>query len=241
MNQRKLKVKLFTLKLLFAVFALSSFNQAFAESPGDAPPGCQWVGILITLSAMDGYVWHLECDDIDRVDLNSLPPIGPGVLPIIPPGGGGGGGGGTTAEQERKARCEQAKTDYSSNNCSSRDFNPPANDFTMRFTAQAQHAFFRPIVRDFHTQIFNGATSINNFSSVLTQLRGACDGNYTNIFNRNVCRNDADMYFDQQFGGGLQSFLDSPAGADAKPNVNGSACQAIRARHDADQCGAWPS
>jgi hypothetical protein len=159
---------------------------------------------------------------------------------------GGGGSAADAQEQARKARCEQAKTEYTSNNCSSRDLNPPAHDSAIRFSivpisSQAQYNYFRPIIREFHTQIFNDASgnAINNFSSVLTQLRDACDANNTVL--AGICKIDANSYFGQPFfGGGLQNFLDSAAGTDAKPNVKGSVCQEIRARHAADQCGAWP-
>jgi hypothetical protein len=148
------------------------------------------------------------------------------------------------AEDARQARCSQARTEYSTKDCGARDFNPPPHDFAVRFSAQVQHVFFRPILRDFHTQIFNDATgsSINNFSSVLTQLRQACDNNITIVLDRNFCRLDANNYFGQGLlGGGLQDFLNSPAGNDARPNLYGSTCNAIRERLNADQCGAWPT
>jgi hypothetical protein len=130
-----------------------------------------------------------------------------------------------------------------SNNCSASDFNSPSNDFDMRYTPINGYDFWRPILREFHTQIFNGVTSINNFSGVLSQLRAACESNTVTPLGASSCKLDVNDYFGQGLlsGGGLQNFMDSRAGRDAKPNVNGKVCQDIRARHSADQCGAWPT
>lgn len=148
-------------------------------------------------------------------------------------------------EDARKARCDQAKREYSTNNCGARDLNPPLNDYDVRFSfvpisSYTQYNYFRPIIREFHTQIFNDATgnTINNFASVLTQLRAACDANANIAL---LCKVDADNYFGQAFGGGLQSFLNAPGGQDAKYNLFGRVCNDIRERHSADQCGAWPT
>jgi hypothetical protein len=143
-------------------------------------------------------------------------------------------------EMQRQNRCSDAATSFAARNCGTRDLFPPAHDFAIRYSALTQHNFFRPIIRDFQTQIFNDATgnSINNFSSALTQMRAACEVNLTLNLDRFFCRNDADIYFGQQLlgGGGLQNFLNSPAATDATPSLYGNACNAIRARQAADRC-----
>lgn len=153
---------------------------------------------------------------------------------------------GTAADDAaRQARCDSARSDYSGKDCGARDLSAPSNDYNIRFSinpisSHLDYNYFRPILRDFHTQIFNDSTgnAINNFSSVLTQLRAACDAN-ANI--ATLCKIDADIFFGQTFGGGLQNFLDSAAGKDASRNRYGSACNAARERMYADQCGAWPT
>lgn len=145
----------------------------------------------------------------------------------------------------RRARCDSAMREYSGKDCGARDLSAPPHDFAMRYSIGAvttgQYDFFRPIIREFHTQIFNDVTgnNINNFSSVLTQVRATCDGNLVSSFDRIACKIVADNYFGQVFGSGLQGFLDSPAGKDAARNRYGSACNAIRERMYADQCGSW--
>lgn len=142
----------------------------------------------------------------------------------------------------RQARCDTAIREYSGKDCGTRDLSAPSNDFDIRFSivpvsSYSVYNYFRPIIREFHIQIFNDPTgnAINNFSSVLTQLRASCDAN-ANI--ASLCKIDANSFFGQAFGGGLQSFLDSPAGKDAAKNRYGSACNAIRERMNADRCSA---
>ena len=149
----------------------------------------------------------------------------------------------TNAEDgARRARCDELSREASGKDCDARDTRAPLNDYDIRFSilpvsSYFSYDYFRPIIREFHTQIFNDPTgnAINSYSTALTQLRAACEANAALA---PLCKFDADMYFGQSFGGGLQNFLDSPAGKDAARNRYGSACNAIRERMLAERCSA---
>jgi hypothetical protein len=146
-------------------------------------------------------------------------------------------------EDDKKARCDQARSEYAFNKCENADYNPPKDDSDIRFnmglTGVPNYDFFRPILREFHTRIWNDETGneINNYSAVLTAILGACDSRSLNEILAIPCKLDAWTFFGQLgFSGGVESFKNSPAGIDASRNLNGKLCVAIRVRLNADQC-----